>query len=251
LHRVGSATTISNPFPKQGVASIPRHLAIGDIHGCYNALRALLTLVEPGADDVIITLGDYVGKGPDTRAVIDELLRLDRAHRLIPLCGNHELLMLEARLNKEAYHRWIRSGGDATLRSYAGAEDAPDSLCPVIPEAHWHFLEHRLLSFHETDSHFFVHAGVRPDLSLPEQSKFMLYHKKFVDPPPHASGKIMVCGHTPQKSGLPASNGHAICLDTLYSGHGWLSCLHVESGIFYQANQAGQTRRLRLANIGF
>ena len=227
-----------------------RHLVIGDIHGCYNALRTLFALVVPGDDDVIITLGDYVNKGPDTQAVIAELLRLDRMYRLIPLRGNHEMLMQEARLNKEAYNRWIRSGGDATLRSYAGAENAPDNHFPKIPEEHWYFLEHRLLPFYETDTHFFVHAAVRPDLPLPEQSNFMLYHKRFINPPPHSSGKIMVCGHTPQKSGLPVSNGHAICLDTLYSGRGWLSCLHVESGIVCQANQAGQTRRLRLADFG-
>lgn len=229
---------------------MPRHLAIGDIHGCYDALRTLLTLVEPDVEDVLITLGDYVNKGPDTRTVITELLHLDRTHRLIPLRGNHELMMHEARLNAKAYHRWIRSGGDATLRSYAQVEDVAGTHCPEIPESHWYFLEHRLLPFYETDTHFFVHAGVRPDLPLPEQTDFMLYHKRFVDPAPHVSGKIMVCGHTPQKSGLPVSNGHAICLDTLYSGRGWLSCLHVESGIVYQANQAGRARRFRLADIG-
>lgn len=55
---------------------MPRHLVIGDIHGCYDALRALLNLVEPGEDDVLITLGDYVNKGPDTQAVIASIPHL-------------------------------------------------------------------------------------------------------------------------------------------------------------------------------
>jgi serine/threonine protein phosphatase 1 len=109
------------------------------------------------------------------------------------------MLRHEARLSKEACHRWIRSDGDATPRSSARAENAPDSHSPEIPEAHWLFLEHRLLPFYETAAHFFVHAGASPGLPLPEQSDFMPYHKKFVDPPPHASGTIMVCGHTPSE----------------------------------------------------
>jgi len=54
----------------------------------------------------------------------------------------------------------------------------------------------------------------------------------------------MVCGHTPHLSGLPQSNGHSICIDTWVYGDGWLSCLDVESGTIWQANEAGETRSL-------
>ncbi|HEY9796072.1 MAG TPA: hypothetical protein V6D30_10555, partial [Leptolyngbyaceae cyanobacterium] len=59
---------------------------------------------------------------------------------------------------------------------------------------------------------------------------------------PHCSGKIMVCGHSSQKSGVPLNVGHAICIDTWVYGKGWLTCLDVTSGRVWQANQAGQQR---------
>ena len=56
----------------------------------------------------------------------------------------------------------------------------------------------------------------------------------------------MVCGHTIQESGEPANNGDAICIDTWAYGEGWLSCLDVESGTVWQANEAGETRMVSL-----
>jgi hypothetical protein len=53
--------------------------------------------------------------------------------------------------------------------------------------------------------------------------------------------KIMVCGHTSPKSGLPLSIGHAVFIDTWACGHGWLTCLDVRSGRYWQANQSRQT----------
>ncbi|MAE65578.1 MAG: hypothetical protein CMJ18_15020 [Phycisphaeraceae bacterium] len=59
----------------------------------------------------------------------------------------------------------------------------------------------------------------------------------------------MVCGHTSQQSGLPLTNGHAICVDTNIYGGGWLTCLDVASGTFWQANEQGDTRRMHLEDL--
>ena len=221
-----------------------RHLAIGDIHGCYDALRALCEYVQLRDDDVIITLGDYPDRGPDTKAVLDWLIDLQRKHDVRPLRGNHDIMMLNARSSQTGYRHWIDDavGGDKTLQSYAPLNGNAESLADV-PEDHWQFLEH-LLPYAETESHFFVHANAYPDLPLAEQPDFMLHWEQYDNPPQHESGKIMVCGHTAQKSGLPVANANSICIDTWAYGGGWLSCMHVESGIIWQANQRGETRRL-------
>jgi serine/threonine protein phosphatase 1 len=227
---------------------LARHLAIGDIHGCYDALRTLCDFVGLRDDDTIITLGDYPNRGPNSNAVFDWLIHLDQSHNLQPLRGNHDIMMLDARDDESAYRKWMGVGGAATLRSYAPFDGDPGSLADV-PEAHWNFLANRLLPYFETDTHFFVHANAYPDIPLAEQPDFMLFWEPFNDPPPHESGKIMVCGHTSQKSGLPAANRHAVCIDTWACGDGWLSCLHVESGAIWQANQHGETRRLWLDEL--
>jgi serine/threonine protein phosphatase 1 len=221
-----------------------RHLAIGDIHGCFSALQCLADFVPIQSDDVLITLGDYVNRGPDSFAVLDWLIARHRRGQLVPLRGNHEIMMLEARESGESERRWLEYGGDKTLQSYAhfaGAGGFAD-----IPEAHWSFLEKDLASWHEIDTHFFVHANAYADMPLAEQPDFMLYWERFDDPPPHESGKIMVCGHTSQKTGLPRSIGHAVCIDTWAYGKGWLTCLDVASGKYWQAKQTGETRTGRL-----
>ena len=74
-----------------------RILAIGDIHGCSQALDTLLSLVKLGRDDLLVTLGDYVDRGPDSRGVIERLLSIFRREQLVALRGNHEIMMLQAR----------------------------------------------------------------------------------------------------------------------------------------------------------
>lgn len=213
-----------------------RRLAIGDIHGCAGALAALLKAVQPTADDLLVTLGDYVDRGPASKTVIDLLLDLSTACDHVALRGNHELMMLDALSSESWRSTWLGAGGKATLESYGGAfED--------IPSAHIEFLTDGLQPYYETDSHFFVHANVQPDKPLDEQSDAARYWQKFRDPEPHVSGKTMVCGHTPQASGLPIRNDHAISIDTkVYAEDGWLTCLEIETGKIWQANEAGETR---------
>ncbi len=219
-----------------------RTLAIGDIHGCLTALETLLRAVDAGPDDLIIALGDYVDRGPDSRGVLDLLIKLWRREQLVAIRGNHDFMMAEARRQYSAYDAWLDFGGDTTLRSYGGTLDD-------VPSAHWEFLEHACVNTHETATHIYVHAGLWPDLPLDEQPEFVLFYERFVNPPPHESGKIMICGHTSQKSGLPVNRGHAICLDTRVYGGQWLTCLHVESGHLWQANQRGETREMWLNEL--
>lgn len=222
-----------------------RHLAIGDIHGCNTALETLIDFVGLRSDDTIVFLGDYVDRGPGTAAVLDFVMGLLKTHAVIPLRGNHELMMLDAREKKSWLHAWLQYGGAETLASYSD-EPISDEPFANVPQAHIDFLENGLLSYYECDTHFFVHANADADKPLHEQSDSSLYWRRFKDPQRHCSDKIMVCGHTIQQSGEPANNGAAICIDTWAYGDGWLSCLDVESDMVWQANEAGQTRKFSL-----
>src|SRR5262245_1378314 len=114
-----------------------RLLAIGDIHGCSTALRALLDTVAPQPDDLVVTLGDYVARGPDTRGVLDRLVELRESGRLIALRGNHEVMMLQARDNPLADNAtWLSCGGRQTLSSY-GIDTLTAANLERIPAAHW------------------------------------------------------------------------------------------------------------------
>jgi serine/threonine protein phosphatase 1 len=217
-----------------------RTLAIGDIHGCITALTTLARAAEIRDDELVITLGDYVDRGPNSCAVVDWLIDRSRRGGLVALRGNHELMMVRARDDESQMEEWLKNGGDAALSSYSPFDDA-GSLADV-PDHHWEFFDTVCRDWYETDTHFFVHANAFPDLALDEQPEFMLFWEQFNDPSPHQSGKTMVCGHTPQKSGLPISIGHAICIDTRAHKGGWLTCLDVKSGRYWQANESGEHR---------
>jgi serine/threonine protein phosphatase 1 len=235
-------SSISDDGSYEGITRVTRHLAIGDIHGCINALTSLIEFVEPGADDTIVTLGDYVDRGPDSAAVLDFVIGLGSTHNLVPLRGNHEIMMLDARDKKSWLGPWLSYGGEETLQSYGGS-------FADVPDTHMDFLENGLLPYHECETHFFVHANAAPAVALADQSDAALYWQKYKDPDPHCSGKTMVCGHTTQLNGLPIANGNSICIDTWAYGEGWLTCLDAESGTFWQANEAGETRRLEVSNL--
>jgi serine/threonine protein phosphatase 1 len=219
-----------------------RTLAIGDIHGCARALDTLLAAVRPQPEDLLVTLGDYVDRGPDSRGVLDRLLALYAGGRLVPLRGNHDLMMLHSRHWEEAAVVWLACGGQTTLTSYGATALRASELCRV-PERHWDFLENACVNAYETDSHVFVHASLYPELPLSDQPDSILLWEKLAGPVEHVSGKVVVCGHTRQPGGVPVSWGKTVCIDTgVYVEDGWLTCLDVGEGCYWQANERGQLR---------
>ena len=210
------------------------------MHGCCTALETLLSIVPLQPSDTLVTLGDYGDRGPDTKSVLDALLRLEQEYHLVALRGNHDQMMLNARNDNAAKTDWKQYGGNSTLTSYGGLE--------AVPMAHWQFLESHCLDYWECDTHFFVHGSAYHNIPLWEQPVYKLYWGTFEDANPHESGKVMVCGHTSQKNGLPNNKSYAVCIDTWAYGGGWLSCLDIDSGVVWQTNQVGENRRLLLTD---
>ena len=149
----------------------PRTIAIGDIHGCSAAFDAVLEAIRPGAEDCIVTLGDYINRGPDSRGVIERLIELKSRCHLFPLFGNHEQMLFDALAGRSPLQRFLGVGGDSTLDSY-GAEQDLDA----IPDDHYTFLR-TCLDYYETDTHIFVHANYFPEIAMDEQHVGMLRWK--------------------------------------------------------------------------
>lgn len=216
---------------------MPRTIAIGDIHGCALALQRLLAEIRPAADDVLVTLGDYVDRGPDSRGAIEELLALARRCRLVPLLGNHEEMLLSALDRPDEADGWLMFGGRETLESYGLATIGP------LPEEHLRFLEN-CRDYHETPTHLFLHASYVEDVPAAELDPLVLRWESLREriPGPHCSGKTAIVGHTSQKSGEVLDVGHLKCIDTYCYGGGWLTALDVDSGQIWQADEMGRLR---------
>lgn len=221
-----------------------RTLAVGDIHGCSEALAALIDAVRPGPEDTLVTLGDHLDRGPDSRGVLNRLLALAGRCRLIPLLGDHEEMLLDALNDITALGRWLRCGGAETLRSYGWSPGGPRrALADWIPQPHREFLAD-CRPYHETRTHLFVHAGFLPELSMNQQPGAAL-RWRVTDAKTaarHHSGKVAVVGHTPQLNGEILDLGFLICIDTNCARGGWLTALETDTGRVWQADRAGKLR---------
>lgn len=251
-----------------------RILAIGDIHGCAYHFQKLLAAVKPTKEDLIVTLGDYIDRGPDSKGVIDILLALhqDREINIVSVRGNHDalpLMCLDDGLNttkkyypkignsdRKVFKRWRRvshqepadlwweNQATATLSSYARDKgllcdisgEVRKMVIELIPLEHIEFLRDTCVDACETDDFIFVHGGLCPDLPLAEQPLFALHWTRFDDTwKPHISGKKVICGHTPQPDLQVHDLGYAACLDTgAFMARGFLTCMDILSGQRWQ-----------------
>ncbi len=133
-----------------------RTFVIGDIHGAYRALRQCLDRSRFDYDnDYLICLGDVTDGWPETKASIDELIRIKN---LTHILGNHDWWALQWMNGVKNEDLWFQQGGQATVDSYAG----------VVPPEHITYLANASL-YHLQENKLFVHAGIDPLLPLDEQ----------------------------------------------------------------------------------
>ncbi len=209
-----------------------RLLALGDIHGCSRALAVLLERLQLGSADTLVSLGDIVDRGPDTKGCVDLLLQIRQVCQLIVVQGNHEEMMLAALKNASAMDRWMAFGGREVIESYGGIEN--------IPEEHLELIRNTR-DFYETERVIFVHANLQPGVPLFEQSvRWLRWEHLSGHERQRTCGRKIVCGHTARKDGTPVAYDNWICIDTFAYGGGWLTCLDVNSWQLYQARETGE-----------
>jgi len=101
-----------------------RVYAVGDVHGRADLLAQLFYEIDadlkahPASRAIHVFLGYYIGRGPDSRQVLDLLLARNQRHAMIFLRGNHEILVEEFLRNPASFAIWRDTGGIETLLSY-------------------------------------------------------------------------------------------------------------------------------------
>ena len=145
-----------------------RTIAISDIHGFSKTFRSLLDRIGLAKDDHLVILGDCIDRGPDSKGVLDTIIKLQQdGYRVNCLMGNHEEMMLKAYYNSGQSSLWFFNSGRTTLKSL-GAEQAKD-----IPPEYIRFVE-SLDYEYETSDAVFVHAG----LNMRNENPFQDEHSK-------------------------------------------------------------------------
>ena len=224
-----------------------RVYAIGDIHGRADLLKEINQLIHEDAYErqaprnVVVYLGDYIDRGPDSRGVIDRFLDAPLpGFEIVHLVGNHEDSLLRFLDDLQIGPSWLDYGGDKTLHSYGVAPPDPNStrdllraqaeLHRALPQRHLEFYRSLQLSCVEGD-YFFVHAGVRPGVALAQQSPddLIWIRSEFL----HSGaefGKIIVHGHS--ITALPEVRRNRIGIDTGAYHSGKLTALVLEGEEF-------------------
>lgn len=202
------------PAAARIAASVPpgvRVYAVGDVHGRLDCLMLMEAMIaddiaaRPIANPVVIHLGDYIDRGPDSHGVI-ETLSMAATPARHHLLGNHERFLLDALDNPARLEGWSAVGGLAALRSYGvdpgpllrGRDPGPvaDALREAMPPHHLAFLR-RLDLMLVVGDYCFVHAGLRPGVALERQEaddviwlrdEFLNHRGSF--------GHVVVHGHT-------------------------------------------------------
>lgn len=219
--------------------------AIGDVHGCYEALmEAERRIVEDArlidGPKLIVLLGDYVDRGKRSRDVLQHLCAPapEGFHR-VALCGNHDDAFLRFVTAPRSNVGWLEFGGEETLYSYG--VDAKyllrqgrglDALCAAIdvavPREHIELLRSMPIAL-SIGNLIFVHAGIRPGISLESQSDrdLMWIREPFITKGPQLPS-VVIHGHTPDMSPVFASG--RIGIDTAAFATGNLTVLKIAGG---------------------
>ncbi|HID96931.1 MAG TPA: serine/threonine protein phosphatase [Thermodesulfobacteriaceae bacterium] len=204
--------------------------AIGDIHGCLDKLESLLCKIPADLDrDMMVFLGDYVDRGPDSFKVLELLLDLKKKHgeRMIFLQGNHEW-MFSRYIEDNSFRSFLFTGGRKTLESYP-VQDG----CPEIPPSHMEFLK-ELTPVYETEQYIFVHAGLKPGIPVSRQRpEDLLWIRSEFIRSSYDWGKRVIFGHTPFFQPLIEANKVGIDTGAVFGGQ--LTCLSLPDFEFFFA----------------
>ncbi|MDH3232045.1 MAG: serine/threonine protein phosphatase [Alphaproteobacteria bacterium] len=235
--------------PPYRVPEGTRVYAVGDVHGRADLLAKLRKKIAKDAKrapkkagierKVVVYLGDYVDRGPDSFGVVEMLLNepLDGFEEIY-LKGNHEDYLTKFLVGDGDGLGWLFNGAENTLASY-GVEPGnwmdfdPEKLRALraelfeaIPQRHRDFYSGLALHHAEGD-YLFVHAGVRPGVPLAAQDDedLMWIREDFLDSAADHNARV-VHGHT--ISWTPEIRPNRIGIDTGAFVSGVLTALVVE-----------------------
>lgn len=211
--------------------------AIGDIHGRADLLDETFAAIDrdrqPDGDlrYLEVYLGDYVDRGPDSAGVLRRLRARAAERPTRMLMGNHESVLLQFIAGEMEAADWLDFGGVTTATSYGvdprNADGLRVGMAAAVPAQDLEFLG-RLRSNFKYGPYVFVHAGLRPNVGLEQQSledmlwirdKFLTFTGDF--------GFIVVHGHTPNDE--PEFRANRINIDTGAFATHRLTCLRIDA----------------------
>ena len=219
---------------------MPRSFVIGDIHGNYKPLKELFS--KAGFDyenDLLISLGDLVDRGPEPVRVVDELMKL---RNFIYILGNHDYWCLDYLMSGTISDDWVFQGGHTSVADY---EKYPEARKP-----HLDFFASARLYHIDAKNRLFVHAGFdykRPFASQKKDTLTLLWDRTLYKAAAEyqEQGKLfdefreIYIGHSPTqlvRQDLPTQLANLWMMDTGAGHKGLLSLMDIDTKETWQSS---------------
>lgn len=241
-------------------------IAIGDIHGNFQALDNLLSRItsDVSSEDMVVFLGDYIDRGPRSKDCIERIIDFQNNIKgsVVTLLGNHEQWLMRTYkdytkhswlLGMEAFETIDSYSTEAKIKLKQEAEKAGlklitdhvylpyDLFFEAVPEKHIEFFKN-LRSFYRTRDAVCVHGGLSPAVGcLEDQASDHLIWGTDDFPSRYDGSDIVLYGHTGDpvidKDGWPHPRilGKTCGLDTICKGV--LTALKLPGKIIIQSDR--------------
>ena len=231
------------PLPRPSIPKGHRVYAIGDVHGELNLLQMLMAQIaadnkgRDSAETTLVFLGDFIDRGSGAAALLHMFSSL-RDSNVVVLKGNHEAALVDVyRGDQEALSFWLKFGGRATMLGLGVDQNTLDTasaafvlaaLQASLPKEIVEWLSDLPHSWILGD-YVFVHAGIKPGVSLANQDPDdLLWIRKPFLSSKRRHEKVIIHGHTIEP-GLPRLGGNRIGIDTGAYEYGCLTALGLEN----------------------
>jgi len=238
-------------------------IVIGDVHGCYKTLRALLDKIPDEHKDRVCFAGDLIDRGPRSREVVQFVM--DNGYDCVQ--GNHEQMMVHFYEGHDPWN-WIGQGGRETEDSYYDAdEDLPEEhrmkhnmyLNKEVLQKHLDWIDKLPVAIEYKDcktpdgrhlvvSHSICHnywkmLNGEDEERVKLATTMIAWNRNFGNL--KDKGFYNVIGHTPQMNGPKITKVYANVDTGAFCGHGrfqkwkekklgYLTALHVPTMTIYQ-----------------
>lgn len=248
--------------------NIKRIISVGDIHGCFDSLLFHLNELKITENDILIFLGDYIDRGPNSPMVIEFLINLqkDRVFKDLTLFlrGNHEAMFMDfLKLDEEnrlhsGSSAWLNNGAEKTLQQYRKVNLKSDYISSDsrisdknkltldnfnIPQSHAEFLLQTLL-YADFEHAFYSHAGF--DVPAP-----INYLSQMEDQYVWTRSRFLEYNHIQTKVNKLVIHGHTINSKThLPSWDVKQRKINLDSGCFISGNLSSHIHYVGLQGPG-
>lgn len=231
---------------------MPKTYIIGDVHGCMDELQELVQQLAPTADDQLIFIGDLIDRGPDSSAVVRQVVQWSKHLNVKLILGNHEEKFLR-------YFQHIKEGSGIE-KQMKHINEFP-YLLNSLSDDELDFLGHAYHSLHIPEINtLLIHGGVWRDIHFPLPASYvynsdkskaykhlsLLSKTRYLDPKgrfisygeetqedifwaEEYSGQYghIYFGHHPFIQAGPYNFAHATAIDTGCVFGGWLTAVEI------------------------